>query len=64
MSRQWDQAVVRHISKFYEQETGRIQLTFLTDSEEAALLEWHREGISPKAAANRIIDARRKEVTT
>jgi hypothetical protein len=62
MSRQWDQAVTHHIAQFYEQETGRIQLTFLTDAEEDALLVWYREGVSPKAAANRILDARRKGV--
>lgn len=61
MSRQWDQAVTHHLAAYYEELTGRVQLVFLTDAEEDALAEWHREGVSPKAAANRILDARRRE---
>jgi len=61
MSRQWDQAVTQHIARYYEELTGRIQLTFLTEAEEDALLVMYREGVKPLVAANRIIDGRKKQ---
>lgn len=54
----WETTVAGVVARRIERETGRVELTFFSPTEEAMLEAWYREGVRPKAAADALLDMR------